>query len=865
MMANYRISLLCFFLAACFLWLAVAQRLGQTYLEDDLLWFIPCVENTLHTQSLGGILKTFHSSEMTLFDGMYFSFFVTFIGHHFPVYAYASFLCHLLDSMAFFIFLFWGLRLSQGQCLLASLIYLTFYGHYHAYLWPMAAHHLWVLLFSFIMMTFYLIADRRLDENKDIHMIYGWMVALALCAGFNRLSILVLPLMMGAHIVLTNDTISKLLGKVHQWLPVLYFLTVYQVVIIFSGGKQDVISKILSYHPHQWAWPAAILIAAGWAVFILGLYTVMSLVLRKTVTNKFYSLHWPWYGLLVFSYPLSVCGYSFFVPMASVERPGAFQRWQPMVLPEGVLAHAGWWLCGAGLLLYLIRIAIVKREMLIFLVWYLFFVPFLGLNGENIPSRYLVYVSPILAVSLALFWDQMQRKWIKTVVTLGLVMLMAFNIYAIHVRSLSSWTTDYRWSYDFIKYAHFIKADLIQKGIKPVDASICVQNAGPMPYLDRWQGRFLSYGFDGYRPLVDITDSVLGAGPRSFKVNKPCSVGDQIYDARIMNTSKINLENGPILGNRLELYSQDYDPDLKILQNDRLIYQDSVFPKPLDFPQGQFIGKYKGFFIFYFGEYFFVVPGKYFNLIQFKINSYAPSYATKYLWKAHQWVDERSGIIPVTRKRPLVPPDFLLTSSYIFNLSWGGVPIGHWQWQTGDGYSDHNEYTLSVFTLKPWVWFSHNYGYVYKTILDQDLLPIIAQEGSLDRSKKNLPGAIIYDHQQGFMVRRGYQEDIFFDTRDLAGLLTWVLKQDYRQGGVFRTSFHVGRELYQCEIMPEKMIHDKVLLNIQLSRVRRDLTISPWMNLEALLIHRGNVNLPAQIILKFGFLHIPIDFNAVGQ
>jgi len=870
MMANYRISFLCLSLAACFLMWAAAQRIGHTYLEDDMLWFIPSVENTLHTQSFYDVLKSFHASEMTLFDGMYFSFFVTFIGHHFPVYAYASFICHFLNAAAFFIMLVLGLRLSQGLSLLASLIYLTFYGHYHAYLWPIASHHLWVLLLTFIIMTLYLIADRRLDENKNIAKIYGWMVVLALCAGLNRLSILVLPLMMVLHIAFTNNNTLKLADKVRRWLPVFYLLTVYQVIIVFFGGHQDVLIKILPQHPHQWSWPAALLIAAGWAVFILFLYGAIGLIVRVphssrmipiAPTNKLYFLNWPWYGLLFFSYPLGLCCYTWFAPMASVESRGVFQRWQPMALPEGILAHIGWWLLGTVLLFYLIRTAVVRRDLLIFLVWYLFLMPFLAFYGENIPSRYLIYVSPVLAVSLALLWHQIKWKWIKTVTTAGLVFLMALNIWAIHARSLSSWTTDYRWSYDFIKYAHFIKADLIQKGIKPSDASLCVQNAGPMPYLNGWRGWFLSNDFDGFSPLIDITESVLGSSPRSFKINKPCASENQRYDALIMNSAGIKILDGPIHGNGLELFAQDYDPDLKIIQNDRLIYQDSVLSKPLNFPQGHLIGAYKGFSIFYFGEYYFVVPGKDFNLIQFKTNSYVREFAAKTLWEVRQWVDEKRGISAITNMFPQAPASFILTKSYVYRLSCLGIPIGHWQWQTKEGYVDQKRYTYSIFTFKPWAWLTHHYGYVYKTILDQNFLPIRSQEGSLDKFKKNLVRTIIYNHHQGFMRRRGYEEDILSDTRDLAGLLTWGLKQNYQQGGVFRTSFHEGRNLYQCEVIPVKSVRDKIFINIHISRIRRDLTIRPWGTLEARLIHQGDINLPVQLILKFGFLHIPIDFN----
>ncbi len=863
-MAKYRLSFFCLCLAACFLWLAVAQRLGATYLEDDMLWFIPSIENTLHTKSFYDVIRAFHTSEMTLFDGINFSFFVIVVGHHFPVYAYAAFIGHILNALAFFILLVVGLRLLPVTGLLASLIFLTFYGSYHAYLWPMAIHHQFVLLLSFVMMTLYLIADRYLDENKNIDKIYGWMLVGALCAGINRFSILVLPLMIVTHLVLTNHTTLKLIEKIRRWLPVFYLLTVYQVMIICFGEQEDVLSKILPRHALHLTWFRAMFVAAGWAAVILGVYAVLRLALKKTMTNQLYFLHRPWYILLFFVYPLGLCSYTWFAPMTSVESRGVFQRWQPMVLPEGIWAHTGWCLLGAVLLLFLIRQALVKKDLSIFLVWYLFITPYLITQGEDISSRYLVYVSPIFALSLALLWQELKWKWIKILATAGLMILMVSNIWAIHLRSLSSWTTDYRWSYDFIKYAHVIKADLIQKGIKPSDASLCVQDVKPIAYLDRWQGRILRNDFDGFSPLVDITESVLGGAiPRSFKINKPCASDDQRYDALIMDSSRVKILNHPFQGEALELYAQDYDPDPKIIHNDRLIYQDSVFPKPLDFAQGHFIGTYKGFSIFYFGEFYFVIRDKSFNLIQFKLNSDGTSYAAKALWEAKQWVDKKRGLPVVMERSPQMPDSFIPTKSYVHGrVSCWGIPFGHWQWQTQVGYIGDNKYTSSIFTVYPLAGRMYHYAYAYKAILDQGLLPVRSQEGTLISFKKNPAREIMYNHHQGFMQRRGYKEDIFSDTRDLAGLLTWVLKQNYQQGHILRTSFHVGRNLYQCASIPVKIMGNKDFINIHISRIYRDLTIRPWGSLEAIIIHQGDINLPVQLILNFGFLHIPIDFNA---
>jgi hypothetical protein len=850
-MAKYRLSLLCLLLAACFLWLAVSQRVGATYLEDDLLWLLPSVEHTLHTQSLYGVLKAFHASEMDFSDGMYFSFLLTLFGHHFPAYAFISFITHFFIAVSFFMMLVLGLRLSQGLSLLASLIYLTFDGHYHAYLWPMAAHHLWVLFISFLTMTLYLIADRRLDEGKNINTLYGWLIVLAVCAGLNRQSILVLPLMMAAHIAFTNKDTSKVLNKIRRWLPVFYLMSVYVVVVIFSGGPQAVLDKFLHHNAHQWPW---FIVAAGWAVFILCLYGALCLALRKSVINKLYSLRRPWYGLLFFSYPMGVCCYTWFAPMASIQSRGVFQRWQPMALPEGIWAHTIWWFLGTVLLLHLIRTAVVKRDLLIVLVWYLFLIPYLALQGENIPSRYLIYVSPVFALGMALFWQELKWKWIKTFGTVVLVILMALNIWAIHLRSLSSWITDYRWSYDFVKDAQFIKADLMRKAIKPVDASLCVQHVSPMPYLNNWRGKFLSEDFGGFSPLIDITQSVLGAVPRSFSINKPCASEDQKYDALMMNSSRVRILNDTVQADSRALYAQDYDADTKIIQNDRLIYQDSVFSKPLDFAQGRLIGTYKGFSIFYFGQYFFIIRGNHFNLIQFKINRYKPGYAAKTLWEARQWIDR--GPMPSVSQDSFSMA-LRVEKSYTFKMSWWGIPIGQWLWQIGQGDIGQHSYTSCVFTLKP-------YGYVYTAILDGDFLPIQSQEGSLVKFKKNLVPVIMYNHQQDIMQRRGYTEDILVDTRDMAGLFTWILKQHYQQNGIYRSSFHEGRDLYLCEIIPVKMTGDKILINIHIARILRDLTTRPWGSLEALLNVQGDLNLPVQLTLKFGFLHIPINFKTIG-
>jgi len=130
-----------FFGTVFMLWKAIAWRVTHTYLEDDSLWFLPLIERLWSEKSGVELIKAFHMPEVTLFDAVYYSFLKLVFGYTFSLHPIPSLLVHAVNGAVLYILLR-KLDSSRLAAAAAGLIYLTFYGHYHTYIWPMSMHHL---------------------------------------------------------------------------------------------------------------------------------------------------------------------------------------------------------------------------------------------------------------------------------------------------------------------------------------------------------------------------------------------------------------------------------------------------------------------------------------------------------------------------------------------------------------------------------------------------------------------------------------------------------------------------------------------------------------------------------------------------
>jgi len=415
------------------LWLAaLIPRIAQTYLEDDLLWAIPLVNTLSQTETWGNLFSLFHAGELTLFDGAYFIVLKKLFGFNFPAYAAMGVAVQFINSILLFLLLSRRMKCSFSASMCAAVLYLTFYGHFHAYLWPMAFHHLIIVTFFLVIIYFYLKTNECADAKGDHRGSFYWVLGFSLLAVPMRLSIVLLPLMMAGHLVWTMGNTDRLMGRFRLWRPVLILLSVYPCVVVLLGNTGDVLSGLLK--PLRslaiGSGVAAVLIAAGISIgfwYLFGLLLYQHAWARK-MKSALQVLVWV---IPLVTGLLPLCLWLWAIALADALGGEAFGRWQIMSLPT-----QGWmwflvWAMMAVIYCCFMRSLPKSPHMVIFLIWFLLLVPYLGGKATQMPSRYLIYITPIFAALVSVTMvDFLPRRW-GMVAVAAIVGVSMLNIGAI--------------------------------------------------------------------------------------------------------------------------------------------------------------------------------------------------------------------------------------------------------------------------------------------------------------------------------------------------------------------------------------------------------------------------------------------------
>lgn len=471
---------LCVFLIVAFvLWKAIHWRISHTYLEDDLVWFFPVIDHLLNEKDSALILlKSFHLPELTLFDALYSAFLKFIFGYNLFLYPLPSYLIHLANGVIIYQILSRAFNCSRFTSSMASLIYLTFYGHYHAYLWPMAMHHalgvFWILFFIYEYLREEGIETQNREEKLILNLrLYG----LAFLASFMRLSVLIVPLIIGIHIVLTNSSRKDFYFKIKRWLPIFLLISWYQIFALVAGNRADVLSAFLSTENF---------------IALVSLIFALWLIARKDLQRMYY--FW-----LIIPFVFVLCLYLWLLPQDTLTPSNVALRWQIMPLPVGVtmwfMVILSW-----GIMYTFTRHVIYRNKKFgVFIIWYMLLFPYLIFRLNEMPSRYLIYISPIFAVVLAVFLGEIISNRLKgfcknifrLVICCSLAWFAVANIQTIHERSIRSFVADYHWKYDDIIVAQYVKYDLMTKGDTVNKNILCLQGVNRMPYLENWAQTYL--------------------------------------------------------------------------------------------------------------------------------------------------------------------------------------------------------------------------------------------------------------------------------------------------------------------------------------------------------------------------------------
>lgn len=532
---------------------ACASRFSHIYLEDDFLWCLPLISQIKQALPFAQMIHAFHSGELTLFDGLYFSALISIFGIHLKFYLMLSMLVHVGNAGLLFYLLYKRINLSLMTGFFAAVIYLTFYGHFHAYVRPISISHTMVVFIVLLLINLYLKIEERRNNRQPFGALYGLVLVVAIVASVMRLSMVIAPIAIMVHILFVAKDGPDVWGKLRWWGPVFAVLLIYDWILLTVIGREGRTLEGLTgfWHGifHQSSGMLALLTYIGLMAIAGGVFYFF---LRSRAAKGFLEIFkkiMPWAFFIPHFFLLSFFNWLMAVSSASEANP--YQRWQLMAYPEGA--------CFSVLLLVVLALMVVivryvrsrGAHLILFIGWYLSLLPFLGLKLAAVPSRYLVYVSPILAVVLSVFlfeilpqsFNFFRERFGRSIVLVGLCLIIFLNIYAIHERLRRSILGDYCLSYDYVKVANVIKEDLASKG-RVVDGhpmDLCVQGVGAI----EWWKDFLWEKFDKYSPFIWTLRSTIGHADISVRINDQCrkdDLGYRITDKTVVDGASRDIE-----------------------------------------------------------------------------------------------------------------------------------------------------------------------------------------------------------------------------------------------------------------------------------------------------------------------------------
>lgn len=528
---------LAFVFLAALVW-ACSSRFSHIYLEDDFLWCLPLIAQIKQSLPFAQMIHVFHSGELSLFDGLYFSALISLFGVHLKFYVLLSLLVHVCNAGLLFHLLLRRMQFPLKISFFAAAIYLTFYGHFHAYIRPISISHAMVVFVILLLANLYLNIEQRRNNHQSFGVLYGLVIGLAIIASVMRLSMIIAPVMIVVHILFVAKDGAEVLEKLRLWGPVFFILLMYDWILLTVIGREgrtlDGLTGLWHGILHQDSWLLALLMYVGLTAAATGLVWVfLKSRSAKGFLETFRKII-PWVFFIPHFFLLSLYNWLAAVPSAAGADP--YERWQLMAYPGGIYFFV------LLLAVWVLMAVIVKyirsrgTHLILFVGWYLSLLPFLGLKFAAVPSRYLIYIAPILAVVLSVFlfeilprnFNFFRGRLGRYIVIVGVCLIIFSNIYAIHARLRRSILGDYWWSYDYVKAANVIKEDLVGKGrlASGQSTALCVQGVGA---IGEWWKDFLWERFDQYAPFVWTLRSTIGRADIPVRVNNQCRESDLVY------------------------------------------------------------------------------------------------------------------------------------------------------------------------------------------------------------------------------------------------------------------------------------------------------------------------------------------------
>ncbi len=414
----------------------------------------------------------------------------------------------------------WGLSVRIAA--VSAVLFLFFFGHFHAVLWPTAAQHLLAVTTLLALLNLYFWTEGRVREGK-----WGAAAgfigagAAALAASMQRSTIIALAVMAADLVAFSRDAEERA-ARFRRWSWIFLLYALYPIVMVTSSGdpvvteglrklsipdwlRGLVVTDPLFPNSIPWGIRAAILIG-----FVLGGLGAVWAVLRAAPGRWLDRTGWrPWAAVgagvlllwcwkdhrqLLFPYSGSV---PFLAPFSLLLDPlrAAFEMdsTEPYYYLAPQVSAGTLLLALAAIVAFWKTHLLRNRKLALLFVWY---VVTLGVTLHqdsshplHTPSRYFIYLSPLAAIVVSCGLEDLagwaargrRERW-REIALYGMAgLLCAANLAAIRVALFRGRLVNAVLFYDDFRTVRLIQDEALET------QAVRVSGVVPMPIREVWR------------------------------------------------------------------------------------------------------------------------------------------------------------------------------------------------------------------------------------------------------------------------------------------------------------------------------------------------------------------------------------------
>lgn len=235
----------------------------------------------------------------------------------------------------------------------------------------------------------------------------------------------------------------------------------------------------------------------------------------------------------------------------------------------------------------------------------------------------------------------------------------------------------------------------------------------------------------------------------------------------------------------------------------------------------------------------------------------------------HRTVDHLVGIVLNKYQYRSVENEFNFEPSFF------SLPLGIMNFQIGKTTFQEKEVYDVRLSLMPQEFLKRismeNLGIDFSSLSDKNrLLPYsFLQKTSFDTKRGKSGRQISYDHENLVMERKGQKEDILDDTRDPLTLILWLMKQDYENKDLVKSTLNINRKIYlvigqvkqKDVILKDNNPFLGVKLQVTLLEIDKGYRVKSKVPIEAYLIKLNDYYLPIVVEMRLGYFPLRITIK----